>query len=85
MHYVFAPFTLYPDRAELDESTTLDDGDPVEFGHFHAAFGQSLPNLRLVGGCCGSDHRHVGDACRHLHEVAGVGWGSTPPHPVATR
>lgn len=54
-------------HAELDESTTLDEGDPVEFGHFYAAFGRSLPNLRLVGGCCGSDHRHVGEACRHLH------------------
>jgi S-methylmethionine-dependent homocysteine/selenocysteine methylase len=54
-------------HAELDESTTLDDGDPVEFGHFYAAFARYLPNLRLVGGCCGSDHRHVGEACRHLH------------------
>lgn len=54
-------------HAELDESTVLDDGDPVEFGHFYAAFGRHLPNLRLVGGCCGSDHRHVGEACRHLH------------------
>ena len=58
-------------HAELDESTSLDDGDPVEFGHFYAAFGRSLPNLRLVGGCCGSDHRHVGEACRHLHGAGG--------------
>jgi S-methylmethionine-dependent homocysteine/selenocysteine methylase len=56
-------------HAELDESATLDDGDPVEFGHFYAAFGRYLPNLRLVGGCCGSDHRHVAEACRHLHGV----------------
>lgn len=57
-------------HAELDESTTLDDGDPVEFGHFYATFGRHLPGLRLVGGCCGSDHRHVGEACRHLHPRA---------------
>lgn len=57
-------------HAELDESTALDDGDPVEFGHFYAAFARYLPNLRLVGGCCGSDHRHVGEACRHLHGAA---------------
>ena len=56
-------------HAELDESTALDDGDPVEFGHYYAAFARHLPNLRLVGGCCGSDHRHVGEACRHLHGV----------------
>lgn len=57
-------------HAELDESTALDDGDPVEFGHFYATFGRYLPNLRLVGGCCGTDHRHVGAACRHLHAHA---------------
>jgi S-methylmethionine-dependent homocysteine/selenocysteine methylase len=58
-------------HAELDASTALDDGDPVEFGHFYATFGRYLPNLRLVGGCCGSDHRHVGAACAHLHARAG--------------
>lgn len=56
-------------HAELDEATELDDGDPVEFGYFYAAFGRFLPNLRLVGGCCGSDHRHVAAACGHLHGV----------------
>jgi S-methylmethionine-dependent homocysteine/selenocysteine methylase len=56
-------------HAELDESTTLDDGDPVEFGHFYAAFARYLPKLRLIGGCCGSDHRHVAEACRHLHSA----------------
>lgn len=53
-------------HAELDVATELDDGDPVEFGHFYAAFARHLPNLRLIGGCCGSDHRHVGEACSHL-------------------
>jgi S-methylmethionine-dependent homocysteine/selenocysteine methylase len=53
-------------HADLDVATELDDGDAVEFGHLYAAFGRFLPNLRLVGGCCGSDHRHVGEACRHL-------------------
>ncbi len=55
-------------HAELDESATLDDGDPVEFGYFYAAFARYLPNLKVVGGCCGSDHRHVGEVCRHLHK-----------------
>jgi S-methylmethionine-dependent homocysteine/selenocysteine methylase len=57
-------------HAELDVATVLDDGDPEEFGHFYATFGRFLPNLRLVGGCCGSDHRHVGAACGHLHAKA---------------
>lgn len=57
-------------HAELDLATELDDGDPIEFGHFYGAFGRYLPNLRLIGGCCGSDHRHVGEACGHLTRKA---------------
>lgn len=57
-------------HAELDEATELDDGDPEEFGHFYGAFARVLPGLKLVGGCCGSDHRHVGCAAGHLHATA---------------
>ncbi len=54
-------------HAELDAMTDLDDGDPEEFGALYRDLGQKLPNLRLIGGCCGSDHRHVGAALRHFH------------------
>lgn len=54
-------------HAELDEATELDDGDPVEFGELYGDLGRLLPNLRLIGGCCGSDHRHVGAAAARLH------------------
>ncbi|MAQ86359.1 MAG: homocysteine S-methyltransferase [Maritimibacter sp.] len=47
-------------HAELDEAETLDDGDPDEFGALHAALSRQLPSLKVVGGCCGTDHRHVG-------------------------
>ncbi|WP_051337436.1 homocysteine S-methyltransferase family protein [Leisingera daeponensis] len=47
-------------HAELDAAETLDDGDPEEFGTLHAALSQKLPALKVVGGCCGTDHRHVG-------------------------
>lgn len=53
-------------HAELDASETLDDGDPDEFGALHATFAARLPNLRMVGGCCGTDHRHVGCVAGHL-------------------
>lgn len=51
-------------HSELDESETLDHGDPVEFGAQHRALGEILPNLRVIGGCCGTDHRHVGEVAR---------------------
>jgi S-methylmethionine-dependent homocysteine/selenocysteine methylase len=53
-------------HAELDEATELDDGNPAEFGQDYAALGRKLSNLRVVGGCCGTDHRHIGEVCRSL-------------------
>lgn len=47
-------------HAELDEAEALDDGDPEEFGALHADLSRKLPALKVVGGCCGTDHRHVG-------------------------
>lgn len=55
---------------ELDNAEVLDDGDPEEFGKLHGELARMLPNLRVVGGCCGTDHRHVGHVSR---EVCGTG------------
>ncbi|ODR99281.1 hypothetical protein AUC68_04605 [Methyloceanibacter methanicus] len=54
-------------HAELDVAESLDDGDPEEFGSLHADLVGLLPNLRVVGGCCGTDHRHVGCVSKRLH------------------
>ena len=53
-------------HAELDEATTLDDGDPEDLARRHNALRSSLPNLNVVGGCCGTDQRHVAAICRTL-------------------
>ncbi len=53
-------------HAELDESPDLDIGDPAELGSEYARLRERLPRLSIVGGCCGTDHRHVEavfDAC----------------------
>lgn len=50
-------------HAELDESTVLDDGDPVEIGRHYRRLCAVLPNLGVLGGCCGTDHRHVDEMC----------------------
>jgi S-methylmethionine-dependent homocysteine/selenocysteine methylase len=44
---------------ELDEATELDDGDPKDFGRLYKKLNSLLPGLRIAGGCCGSDCRHV--------------------------
>jgi S-methylmethionine-dependent homocysteine/selenocysteine methylase len=49
-------------HAELDEAEELDEGDPDDFAHLHRALRDRLPNVTVVGGCCGTDHRHVSGA-----------------------
>ena len=44
---------------ELDEAEELDDGDPADLGARYAALRPRVPNLNVLGGCCGTDHRHV--------------------------
>ncbi|MEO5925096.1 MAG: homocysteine S-methyltransferase family protein [Bryobacteraceae bacterium] len=46
-------------HAELNESPTLDTGDPSELAGQYANFIKLLPKLNVMGGCCGTDHRHV--------------------------
>jgi homocysteine S-methyltransferase len=48
-------------HAELDEAEELDEGDPVLLARDNAALREALPNVRLIGGCCGTDHRHVAE------------------------
>ena len=46
-------------HAELDDATELDDGDPEELGAEVARLVRKHPKLSIVGGCCGSDFRHM--------------------------
>jgi S-methylmethionine-dependent homocysteine/selenocysteine methylase len=46
-------------HAELDEAEELDIGDPADLGARYAALRVRLPRLNVLGGCCGTDHRHV--------------------------
>jgi homocysteine S-methyltransferase len=46
-------------HAELDEAEKLDEGDPAALARDSVALRDLLPSIRLLGGCCGTDHRHV--------------------------
>jgi homocysteine S-methyltransferase len=50
-------------HAELDESTTLDAGDPSDLGRRYLNLLERFPNMRVLGGCCGTDHRHAKAIC----------------------
>ena len=46
-------------HAELDEAETLDDGDPDELGRQYAELRERFPQINVLGGCCGTDVRHM--------------------------
>ena len=52
---------------ELDNADALDRGDPEALASDYIALRSVLPGLRVVGGCCGTDHEHIGriSAGRH--------------------
>ena len=53
-------------HAELDEATSLDIGDIRDLAQRYGRLLPLLPNLRVIGGCCGTDHRHIGAICSHV-------------------
>jgi S-methylmethionine-dependent homocysteine/selenocysteine methylase len=46
-------------HAELDAMTELDSGDPAELADLHRGLRERLPHINVLGGCCGTDIRHV--------------------------
>ena len=46
-------------HAELDEADELDEGDPDALGAEHRALRPRLGAVAVLGGCCGTDCRHV--------------------------
>jgi len=46
-------------HAELNDSPALDIGNPREFGQQYAALKRRHPQINVMGGCCGTDFRHV--------------------------
>ena len=46
-------------HAELDEATELDGGNPLELGRQYRALMATMSHLNVLGGCCGTDLRHI--------------------------
>lgn len=60
-------------HAELNESPELDIGKPKELGREHAQLKKRFADLNVMGGCCGTDHRHleqIATACAPLFQRA---------------
>jgi S-methylmethionine-dependent homocysteine/selenocysteine methylase len=50
-------------HAELDASDGLDAGDPEELAGQYRTLCSAMPHIMVIGGCCGTDHRHVDAIC----------------------
>jgi S-methylmethionine-dependent homocysteine/selenocysteine methylase len=46
-------------HAELDQATELDAGNPAELGRQYAALRHKHGRINVLGGCCGTDVRHI--------------------------
>jgi len=55
-------------HAELDESETLDEGNKEELAKGYQHLKSLLPNLTIIGGCCGTDHTHMEKICEAWFE-----------------
>ncbi|BFM40946.1 homocysteine S-methyltransferase family protein [Synechocystis sp. LKSZ1] len=51
-------------HAELDEATVLDDGNPADLGSHYQTLRKQFPHVNVLGGCCGTDHRHIEAICQ---------------------
>ena len=57
-------------HAELNEAPDLDDGDPVELGAQYGDLVRRHPHINVLGGCCGTDHRHIQEIARACKAVS---------------
>jgi len=55
----FRPNASKRTHQELDEAEDLDAGDPAELSSSFEQLRARLPSVSLLGGCCGTDARHV--------------------------
>ncbi|MDJ0648548.1 MAG: homocysteine S-methyltransferase family protein [Xenococcaceae cyanobacterium MO_188.B19] len=51
-------------HAELDEAEELDTGNPVALAFHYQQLKTQLPSFNVLGGCCGTDHRHIEEICQ---------------------
>jgi S-methylmethionine-dependent homocysteine/selenocysteine methylase len=57
-------------HAELNEAPDLDEGNPTELGQQYRELREKFPNFNILGGCCGTDDRHIEAICKACLPVA---------------
>jgi homocysteine S-methyltransferase len=57
------------------DAPDLDAGDPAELGSEYRDLLRRHPHINVLGGCCGTDHRHIeqiSQACRQVASATGT-------------
>ena len=54
---------------ELNEAEALDAGDPADLAARYLSLREMLPRINVVGGCCGTDHRHIAAIAQALAPI----------------
>ncbi|MDQ1408481.1 MAG: hypothetical protein QOJ41_216 [Acidobacteriaceae bacterium] len=57
-------------HAELNEAPDLDEGNPLELGAQYGDLLRRHPRINVLGGCCGTDHRHIEEIARACKAVS---------------
>ena len=52
---------------ELDNAEELDIGDPQDLAEQYLALVERFPHFKLIGGCCGTDTRHLEAIAQKLY------------------
>jgi S-methylmethionine-dependent homocysteine/selenocysteine methylase len=47
----------------------LEDGDPVELGGQMGDLARRFPTADIMGGCCGTDERHMGEIAKNVNAI----------------
>ena len=63
------PNAVKMEQVALCKLGHLEDGDPVELGQQMGEVARALPNADILGGCCGTDERHLAEIARTANAV----------------
>jgi S-methylmethionine-dependent homocysteine/selenocysteine methylase len=68
---------IRPNAARMDKIALcslghLEDGDPVELGGQMGEVARRLPMADILGGCCGTDERHLSEIARNVNAARGA-------------
>ncbi|MFD1195936.1 homocysteine S-methyltransferase family protein [Seohaeicola saemankumensis] len=65
----FMPNAVAMETLDLCKLGHLEDGDPKELGGQMAEIARRFPHIKVWGGCCGTDGRHIAEIARQVGEV----------------